>query len=285
MARDRGAAALAPGRRGCARARGRSRGRSGPRRRGRRRLVGRGCRRRARTPRPLRPGSVRHTKPLRPGRRFRSRRPGRRACRLRRVERRVDVGVVDGRVFLNNVSLGLYASLVHDPRHRTKNRLIALVRMLPAALGHSRRPLDVSFAVDARRERHRALVVLVGNNDYDVRTLADLGERARLDEGRLHAYVIEAAAAGRCSRCSDALRSGVSAGRAGGPSTRRLRSGSRAAGRASTPRSTASRSSCPRASNSRRGRLRFVSSSLAGTARPREGESAELGRDWGKLHA
>ena len=128
------------------------------------------------------------------------------------VERRVDVGVVDGRVFLNNVSLGLYASLVHDPRHRTKNRLVALVRMLPAAVGHSRRPLDVSFDVDAHRERHRALVVLVGNNDYDVRTLADLGERARLDEGRLHAYVIEAAA----RRTLLALLGRAAVGRLGG---------------------------------------------------------------------
>jgi diacylglycerol kinase family enzyme len=127
-------------------------------------------------------------------------------------EHHVDVGVVDGRVFLNNVSLGLYASLVHDPRHRTKNRLVALVRMVPAALGRSRLPLDLSFDLDGRREHHRALLVLVGNNDYDPRTLADLGERARLDEGCLHAYVIEAAA----RRTLLALLGRAAVGRLGG---------------------------------------------------------------------
>jgi diacylglycerol kinase family enzyme len=33
--------------------------------------------------------------------------------------------------------------------------------------------------------------VLVANNDYRIESMADLGERARLDEGLLHAYVIE----------------------------------------------------------------------------------------------
>jgi diacylglycerol kinase family enzyme len=108
-------------------------------------------------------------------------------------ERRVDVGAVGDRVFLNNVSLGLYASLVHDPRHETKNRVVALARIVPAALGRSRRPLDLSFEVGGHRERRRALVALVANNDYGIRTLADLGGRPRLDEGLLHAYVIEAA--------------------------------------------------------------------------------------------
>ncbi len=107
-------------------------------------------------------------------------------------ERRVDVGKVGEQVFLNNVSLGLYASFVHDPERKTRNRLVAFLRLAPAALGRSRTPLDVSFEIDGRREHHAALVVLVGNNDYEVETLAELGERARLDEGLLHAYVIEA---------------------------------------------------------------------------------------------
>jgi diacylglycerol kinase family enzyme len=106
-------------------------------------------------------------------------------------ERRVDVGAVDGRVFLNNVSLGIYASFVHDPRRKTRNRLVAVVRMLPAAFGRSRQPLSLAFDVDGRREEHRALIVLVANNDYGGDSLAGLGTRERLDEGRLHVYVLE----------------------------------------------------------------------------------------------
>jgi diacylglycerol kinase family enzyme len=107
-------------------------------------------------------------------------------------ERRVDVGMVDGRVFLNNVSLGLYASLVRDPRHGTKNRLVAAFRMIPAAFGKSRRPLDVTVEVEGRMERRNALVLLVANNDYALDAISDLGQRTRLDEGCLHAYVVEA---------------------------------------------------------------------------------------------
>ena len=107
-------------------------------------------------------------------------------------ERSVDVGVVDGRIFLNNVSLGLYASLVHDPGHETKNRLVAALRMIPAAFGKSRRPLHLTVEVEGRTERRRALVLLVANNDYALDAISDLGRRTRLDEGCLHAYVVEA---------------------------------------------------------------------------------------------
>jgi diacylglycerol kinase family enzyme len=110
---------------------------------------------------------------------------------FRGQERLVDVGVADGRVFLNNVSLGVYASFVHDPSRKTRNRLIAALRMLPAAFGRSRRPLSLAFDVDGRSEERRALIVLVANNDYGGDSLAELGTRDRIDEGRLHVYVLE----------------------------------------------------------------------------------------------
>lgn len=108
------------------------------------------------------------------------------------VERRVDVGSVNDRVFLNNVSLGLYASFVHDPRRKTRNRLVAGLRMIPAAFGKSRRPLTLRLDVDGREEARLALVALVANNDYGGDSLAELGRRERLDEGLLHVYVVEA---------------------------------------------------------------------------------------------
>jgi len=108
------------------------------------------------------------------------------------VERRVDIGRVGERWFVNNVSLGLYASFVHDPARKTRNRAAALARMLPEALGRGRTPLDLYVEVDRKEQHHSALVALVANNAYELRSMADLGERKRLDEGRLHAYVIEA---------------------------------------------------------------------------------------------
>jgi diacylglycerol kinase family enzyme len=107
-------------------------------------------------------------------------------------ERRVDVGTVSGRLFLNNVSLGLYASMVHAEKHDRLTRAGALVRIVPAALGRARRPLELAFDVSGRRERREVLMLVVANNDYGIGSLTDLTERERLDEGLLHAYVIEA---------------------------------------------------------------------------------------------
>jgi diacylglycerol kinase family enzyme len=107
-------------------------------------------------------------------------------------ERRVDVGVVSGRLFLNNVSLGLYASMVHAEKHDRLTRAGALVRIVPAAVGRGRRPLELAFEMSGRRERRGVLMLVVANNDYGIGSLTDLAERERLDEGLLHAYVIEA---------------------------------------------------------------------------------------------
>ena len=95
-------------------------------------------------------------------------------------EVRVDVGRANGRLFLNNVSLGLYARLVH--RHESRDALAGL-----KALGLLlRRPRGLGVSID--RERVHARVVLVANNRYEL-DLFSLGERERLDEGSLHCYV------------------------------------------------------------------------------------------------
>ena len=95
-------------------------------------------------------------------------------------EVRIDVGRANGRLFLNNVSLGLYARLVH--RSESTDALAGL-----KALGLLlRRPRGLGVSID--RERVHARVVLVSNNRYEL-DLFSLGERERLDEGSLHCYV------------------------------------------------------------------------------------------------
>jgi diacylglycerol kinase family enzyme len=98
-------------------------------------------------------------------------------------ERRVDVGRAGERRFLNNVSLGLYATLVHRREHHRRGRqLFAGLRALGRSL--RRRP-GVWAKVDG--EPVRARVLLVANNAYEL-SLFSIGERERLDEGRLHLY-------------------------------------------------------------------------------------------------
>jgi diacylglycerol kinase family enzyme len=98
-------------------------------------------------------------------------------------ERRVDVGRAGERRFLNNVSLGLYATLVHRREHQRRRRqLFAGLRALGRNL--RRRP-GVWARVDGQPIRAR--VLLVANNAYEL-SLFSIGERERLDEGRLHLY-------------------------------------------------------------------------------------------------
>jgi diacylglycerol kinase family enzyme len=101
-------------------------------------------------------------------------------------ERRIDVGRVGMRVFLNNVSVGLYAHLVHRrEEHRHRRDGFARLR----ALGLSARERSPEpFIVDG--DRMVARVVLVANNAYDI-DVFELGARDRLDEGKLHLYVAQ----------------------------------------------------------------------------------------------
>ena len=101
------------------------------------------------------------------------------------VERRIDVGRVNGQVFLNNVALGLYAELVHR-RERHRSRRDALARARALLLLMRRRGKEPDLLLDGGRLA--ASVVLVANNAYEL-DLFNVGERARLDEGCLHLYV------------------------------------------------------------------------------------------------
>jgi len=121
-------------------------------------------------------------------------------------ERRVDLGRVGERRFLNNVSLGAYASLVRRrERHRRRREALAGLRAL--WLGRHR---GVWAEVDG--EPVRARVLLVANNAYSI-DFPTIGARDRLDEGKLHLYLpgdersaerfVVSAAAGRLDAAID----------------------------------------------------------------------------------
>jgi diacylglycerol kinase family enzyme len=98
-------------------------------------------------------------------------------------DRWIDVGRVGERLFLNNVSLGAYATLVHRREaHRRRREALAELRALLRTPAHPR-PLELR--VDGKPLSAR--VVLVANNAYELR-LFDLGARPSLIEGRLHLY-------------------------------------------------------------------------------------------------
>jgi diacylglycerol kinase family enzyme len=102
------------------------------------------------------------------------------------AERRVDVGRIADRVFLNNVSRGVYAGLVHRrEHHRRRGEALARARGLLAVARHRHR-----LHARVNGEPFAARVIFVGNNRYEL-SLFTVGERERLDEGCLHLWSAE----------------------------------------------------------------------------------------------
>jgi diacylglycerol kinase family enzyme len=102
------------------------------------------------------------------------------------TERRIDVGVVGDRVFVNNVSLGAYADLVADPRYRA-GKLATAHAVLPASLRGERALLQVDLRDADGREHPDVLVLLVASNRYELN-----GVRERLDDGVLQVSALRA---------------------------------------------------------------------------------------------
>lgn len=100
------------------------------------------------------------------------------------VERRVDLATLNGRVFVNNASLGLYAKIVQSPEYRDA-KLKTAGAMLPDLLGPDADPLDLRFTGPDGAERPTAHMILVSNNPYQLDELGGRGTRERMDRGDL----------------------------------------------------------------------------------------------------
>ncbi|WP_051367835.1 diacylglycerol/lipid kinase family protein [Hamadaea tsunoensis] len=109
----------------------------------------------------------------------------------RAVERRIDLGSVNGRVFVNNVSLGAYAMIVQAQEYR-EAKLLTAATMLPDLLGADAAPFDLRFAGPDGEPYDSAALILVSNNPYAVATPVALGGRPRIDTGELGILVVRA---------------------------------------------------------------------------------------------
>lgn len=107
---------------------------------------------------------------------------------------RIDVGEVNGRVFVNNSSIGLYPEMVvqRDAERRAHGRgkwpamaRAALRTLLRFPLLH------VAIALAGKVMSAHTPIVFIGNNEYE-RDVRSLGSRRRLDRGTLAIYTIRA---------------------------------------------------------------------------------------------
>ena len=99
-------------------------------------------------------------------------------------ERVVDLAEVNGRVFVNNVSLGVYAEAVQSAGYRDA-KLRTLADTVPTVLGPGGESLDLRFTGADGREHKTGAVVMVSNDPYRLGRVLGSGTRPRLDGGAL----------------------------------------------------------------------------------------------------
>jgi len=98
--------------------------------------------------------------------------------------RRIDLAEVNGRTFVNNVSLGLYAETVSNPAYREAKAetMIATLERLEESAKH----FDLRFKGPDDVDVESVDLLLVSNNRYELLGLPnDIGKRERMDGGKL----------------------------------------------------------------------------------------------------
>jgi diacylglycerol kinase family enzyme len=108
------------------------------------------------------------------------------------IERRIDHATVNDRFFVNNVSLGIYATIVQQDGYRDA-KVETTKALLPEMLGKTDKPFDLQFTDADGTEVDGAFLIQVSNNPYVLDTFLDATERRSIDTGRLGVIALTAA--------------------------------------------------------------------------------------------
>jgi diacylglycerol kinase family enzyme len=113
--------------------------------------------------------------------------------------RRVQVGMVNGRVFLVNASLGLYPKLLHDRERYTREygrkRAVAMWAGF-VSLWHGYRQLLLELEVDGQHQVVRTPTLFVGNNHLQLERVG-LPEAQEVKEHRLAGIMVKPVSSGK----------------------------------------------------------------------------------------
>ena len=104
-------------------------------------------------------------------------------------ERRVDLAEVNGRVFVNNVALGLYAEAVQRSGYRDA-KIRTLLDTMPDVVGPGGSDIDLRWTGPGGHEHHAGAVVMVSNNQYRLGHAVGSGTRPRIDDGLLGIIIV-----------------------------------------------------------------------------------------------
>lgn len=100
------------------------------------------------------------------------------------VDAVIDLAEVNGRVFVNNASMGLYARIVQSDAYRDA-KVQTAADILPDLIGPGAATLDLRFTLPSGEQATSADLVLVSNNPYQLSHLRGAAIRPRLDGGGL----------------------------------------------------------------------------------------------------
>jgi diacylglycerol kinase family enzyme len=112
------------------------------------------------------------------------------------VEREIDLGAINGRLFLNNVSLGIYGDAVQRPAYRDA-KLRTLLETFDEVHTSTAEAPSLRLLDDQAREHSDPAVVLVSNNPYALNRPLVGHTRPALDSGRLGIIVLDAVGKGQ----------------------------------------------------------------------------------------
>jgi diacylglycerol kinase family enzyme len=107
------------------------------------------------------------------------------------VERRVDYATVNERFFVNNVSLGVYATIVQQEGYR-EAKVDTTKTLLPQLLGQRQEPFDLQFVTPVGTDVDGSFLIMVSNNPYVLGPSLDVSQRLRMDTGRLGVFAVSA---------------------------------------------------------------------------------------------
>jgi diacylglycerol kinase family enzyme len=106
------------------------------------------------------------------------------------LERHVDLGEVNRRVFVNNVSIGIYGDAVQQTGYRDA-KARTLLETAREVLGPTAAAPGIRLLDDLGRTHADPAVVLVSNNPYAIDQPLACGTRPRLDGGQLGVVVLD----------------------------------------------------------------------------------------------
>jgi diacylglycerol kinase family enzyme len=106
------------------------------------------------------------------------------------VERRIDIARVNGRLFLNNVSLGVYGDAVRRPEYRDA-KVRTLLATAQAVLGPGNAAPELGLVDDRGFDHRHPAAVIVSNNPYALHRPLVTGTRPSLTSGQLGILVLD----------------------------------------------------------------------------------------------